>query len=213
MTETTSNAVITATNLFSFSGVSAGLRTDILNMLMYADHFAGQIGPHDRWAGWTLHYRKQLQFAGCQLINRFDHSPTVINNVSDLEYLSIGIKGVKGSSNLDDLARRSFKAVRLKQFAHHFFQFGSGEGAFSRFQIVPCESLGEGNVLIAVCALQVSTEISPGGLFNLDEDREMVVRLEGGLYTFSEQAYAQRRDYIRSRLSGVRREKLRSINI
>ncbi|KFE51945.1 hypothetical protein [Pseudomonas syringae] len=213
MTEAKSNAVITTTNLVSFTGVSRDQRTDILNMLMYADHFAGQIDRRDRWAGWTLHYRKQLQFARCELISRFDHSPTVINNVRELEYLNIGVKGINGTAGLEDLARRSFKAVQLKQFADHFFQFGSGAGAFSRFQIAPCENIGEGTVVIAVCALQVSTETFSGGLFNLDEDREMVVRLEGGLYRFSEQAYSERRDYIRSRLSGVRREKLRLINL
>jgi hypothetical protein len=213
MIEATSNAIITANNLVSFKGVLPHQRTDILNMLTYANHFAGQLDQQDRWSGWTLHYRKQLQFAGCELMSRFDHSATVINNVLELECLSIGVKGVKGTAHLENLARRSFKAVRLEEFAHHFFQFGLGSKCFSCFQVVPCESIGEDSVVIAVCALQVTTEVLSGGLFNLNENREMVVRLEGGLYHFSGPAYAGRREYIRSRLSGIRRETLRSLNI
>ena len=188
MTEVTSNAVITSNNLVSFSNVLPRQRSDILTVLKYADHFAGQIDRQDRWAGWTLHYRKQLQFAGCELITRLDHTPTVISNVRQLERLSIGVKGLEGASSLEHLARRSFQVVRLEKYADLFFQFGSSAGNFSRFQVVPCERLGEDDVAILVCALQVSTEISSAGLFNLDEDREMIVRLEGGLYRFSGQA-------------------------
>lgn len=213
MTEITSNAVITANNLVSFSDVLPRQRSDILTMMKYAHHFAGQIDRQDRWAGWTLHYRKQLQFAGCELITRLDHTPTVISNVRQLERLSIGVKGLERASSLEDLARRSFRAVRLKHYADLFFQFGSSAGNFSHFQVVPCERIGEDDVAILVCALQVSTEISAAGLFNLDEDREMIVRLEGGLYRFSGQAYAEKRAYIRSRLSGVGRDQLRALNI
>lgn len=213
MTEITSNAVITANNLVSFSNVLPRQRSDILTMLKYAHHFAGQIDRQDRWAGWTLHFRKQLQFAGCELITRFHHAPSVISNVKQLERLSIGVKGLERASSLEDLARRSFRAVRLKHYAGLFFQFGSGAGNFSHFQVVPCERIGEDDVALLVCALQVSTEISSAGLFNLDEDREMTVRLEGGLYRYSGQAYAKNREYIRSRLSGIRREQLQSLNI
>lgn len=213
MTEATSNVVIADTNFISFSSVAKHHRSDLLAMLAYADHFAGQVDREERWAGWTLHYRKQLEFAGCELINHFDHAPKRITNVRELDRLSIRVKGLKGADILEDLARRSFKTVRLNAFARYFFQFGSGAGSLARFQVVPCASIGEDIVSMAVCAVHVSAEVSPGGLFNLDEDREMVVRMEGGLYHFSAQAYALKRDYIRSRLAGIHRSGLQPLNI
>lgn len=214
MTEVTSNAVITGNNLFAFGGIPQEQRSDLLTMLMYADHFAGQVNQKERWASWTLHYRKQLEFAGCQLISRFDQKgATVIHNVRELDDLSIEVKGLKDADNLAHLARRSFKAVRLSQYGRLFFTMGSGSGFLSRFQVVPCESISEHDISIAVCALRVTTEVSPGGLFNLEDDREMEVRLEGGLYHFNLQAYAEKRQHIEKRMSEISQASVQQLSI
>lgn len=204
MTDITTNAVITTDNLISYSNVPQHLKSDVLDILIYADFFARQaFRPNSRWVAWTTHYRKQLQFAGCQLVTRFDQLPTVINNVCELDDLSIRVKGLKGADSLEEMARRSFKAVRLRSLAQHFFHYGTGSGFQSHFQVIPCASTGEDSVSIVLCALHVSTEVVPGGLFNLEDDREMEVRLEGGLYNFSTQAYAQNRSHIEKRLEQI----------
>lgn len=204
MTHIATNAVITADNLISFSSVPKHQKSDILDILIYADFFAHQAyRPNNRWVAWTTHYRKQLQFAGCQLVNRFDQAPTVINNICELDDLSFRVRGLKGADCLEEMARRSFKAVRLKSLARHFFQHGTGSGFQSNFQVIPCTSVGEDNISIVLCALHVSTEVTPGGLFNLEDDREMEVRLEGGLYSFSTQAYAENRQHIEKRLEQI----------
>lgn len=204
MTNVTTNAVITTDNLIAYSSVPKHLKSDILDILIYADHFASQaFRPHSRWVSWTTHYRKQLQFAGCQLVNPFDQPPAVINNICELDDLSIRVRGLKGADGLEEMARRSFKAVRLKDLARHFFRYGTGSGFQSSFQVIPCTSVEEDNVSIVFCALHVSTEVTPGGLFNLEDDREMQVRLEGGLFNFSTQAYAENRQHIEKRLEEI----------
>lgn len=209
------NAVITGTSLISFSGVSASFRNDILDVLMYADFYATQTWrPQSQWTSWMEYYRKQLVYSGCQLKSLLVKEPMVINHARELDRVSFGIVGSAKASGLLELAQRSFKAARLSEYARHFFQFGSDAGYFSAFQVVPCESTSAGDVSILVCGVHASATVTSGSRGgDWQSDREMVVRLAGGVYQLNEKVYAAHRQRIQSRLLEAGRFNLQQLSI
>jgi hypothetical protein len=215
MTVVTDNAVVAGNNLLSFSGVSRTHRTDILDLLMYADHFATQTWRRDaQWTSWIEYYRKQFSYSGCQLKSQIVKPAMVISSASELDDISFGVTGSVRVSGLMDLARRSFKEARLNEYARHFFESGSDSGYLSSFQVVPCEGIGADDVSILICGLHARATVSSesrGGDWRLN--REMVVRLAGGVYHFNAEAYAPHRQRIQSRLQEVGRFNIQHLNI
>lgn len=215
MIEAERNAAVAGNNLFSFSGVASHHRTDIMNMLMYADYYATQTWrPQSQWTSWINYYRNRLTSSGCNLKGHIVKPAMVINRASELDTISFEVVGSVRVSDLIALAQRSFRAARLNEYARHFFESGSGSGYTSAFQVVPCESVGPDEVSILVCALHASATVASdgrGGDWRVN--REMVVRLVGGVYSFSSEAYAPHRERIRSRLQEVANFNIRMIDI
>lgn len=209
------SAVIAGTHLIAFPGLSAERKQDIIDLMMYADFYASQTWRREeQWTSWIQYYQAQLLTSGCKLRSAIVKPPMYITDASELDHVGIGITGTINVNNLLDLAQRSFKAARISQFARHFFEFGTASGSRSAFLMVPCERLDADDVSILLCGLHAKATInseSRGGDWRTN--REMLVRLSGGVYSFSQQAYSERREVIRRRLNDVARYNLQGINI
>lgn len=209
------NACIAGKNLVSFSGVSSQHRDDIMDVLMLADFRATQTWrPHSQWTSWINNYRSHLISSGFQLKSQIVKPAMVINCASELDNVSLGVTGSLCADNLMDLARRSFKAARLTEHARQFFEFGTEPGRFGTFQVVPCEHIGSNDVAILICALHASANLSSesrGGDWRIN--REMVVRLAGGVYHFNGDRHAEHRARIQARLDGVGRLDLQHLSV
>ncbi|WP_095101844.1 hypothetical protein [Pseudomonas sp. Irchel 3A5] len=209
------NAVRTGHNLFSFSGVSSAQRNDIIDMLMFADCRATQVWrPQSQWTSWINYYRSHVVSAGCQLKSLLVKQPMVINSAHELDNISVEVAGSIRVSGLMDLVRRSFRATQFNEQARHFFDSGIASGYFSTFQVVPCVSAGEDDVSILICGLHASATVSSdsrGG--GLQVNREMVVRLAGGVYNFNSEAFAPHRQRIQARLLEVGRFNLEQLSL
>lgn len=194
------NAVISDTNLISFSGISREDRADILDLMMYADFSASQTWRREEnWTSWIDYYRKRLEACGCRLRTNIVKQPMVISSAAELDNLSFGVVGSVAVSGLLQLARRSIKGARISQYAQHFFAMGQSAQALSTFQIVPCEATASGEVSILVCGLYASaTTSSEGRGGDWGTDRQMVVRLAGSVYSFSQAAYGPYRERVRT---------------
>ncbi|GFM89509.1 hypothetical protein PSCICO_49080 [Pseudomonas cichorii] len=209
------NALIAGNTIVSFSStVSRQAREDIADMLLYAEFFATQsYRPNEFWTSWLNYYRSTLVRSGCKLKSQIVKEPMVITGAEELDSISFDITGSVRVDNLLELTRRSFKAARLNQYARHFFQYGSGSGSVGNFQIVPCEEVA-GEVHLLLCGLHASSTItsdSRGGDSWIN--REMVVRLGGGVYAFNRTVFASQRERIRARLKAVGNLNIRQIDI
>lgn len=217
MTDLNIDALIADNNMLAFApGVSEQDRNDIADMLMYADFFASQsYRMQDGWTGWLEYYRSQLIKAGCKLKSPLVKEPMFITDARELDTIGFGLKGAVRAANLIALAHRSLKAARLNDYASHFFQYATGSGALSRFQVLPCEAIaGTDIVRILLLGVHASATLSSewvGGDWR--ESREMVVRLGGGLYEFNRLAYAAHRERIRARLIDVSSFNIRQVSI
>lgn len=215
MNEVTHNAAVAGNNLVSFSGVSMEHRADIFDVLMYAEFFATQARRRNSdWNSWMNYYKSQLLNSGCQLKSHIIKEPMVINNANELDNIGFGVTGSVRVTGLMELARRSFRAARLSEHAEHFFRYGTDSGYFNHFQVVPCESVGTDDVSILICGVHASATASSesrGGDWRVN--REMVVRLAGGVYHFNGQAYLPHRERIRSRLRDVSGFNIKQLSI
>ncbi|HEX8595473.1 MAG TPA: hypothetical protein VF682_19690 [Pseudomonas sp.] len=208
--------LIAGNTLVSYDGVPRQSRDDIADMLMYADFFASQsYRRHEFWTSWLDYYRSQLVKVGCRLEALITKEPMVISDASELDEISFIIKGSVPVDNLIALTQRSMVMVRLDEFAESFFQYGAGSSAVNGFQIVPCvENAKTGKVHLLLCSLHVSTSVESdnrGGSWRTN--REMIVRLGGGVYSFDSKAYELHRDRIRTRLQQVARFNIRHISV
>lgn len=216
MNEFGSNALVAGNNIISFApGVSAADRDDLLDLMMYADLYASQsYRVEENWVSWMLYYRKQLEYSGCQLRNPIVNEAMLINSARELEDIRFSFKGTVQIAHLLELTRRSFKAAQLSEYARHFFEYGSGSGSLSTFQLVPCENLAEGEISFLVCGLHASATViseDRGGDWRVD--REMVVRLAGGVYSLRRQDFSAHRERIRTRLLEIGRFNINQISI
>ncbi len=209
------HAVIGDTNLISFSGVSREDRADILDLMMYADFSASQTWRREEhWTSWIDYYRKRLEACGCRRSTNIVKQPMVISSAAELDNLSFGVVGNVAVNGLLQLARRSIKAARLSQYAQHFFEMGEGRQALSTFQIVPCETASPGEVSILVCGLYASaTATREGRGGDWRTDRQMVVRLAGSAYSFSQAGYDPYRQRVQTHFENTGPFNIRPISI
>ncbi|WP_426142941.1 hypothetical protein [Pseudomonas sp. DWP3-1-2] len=209
------NAVISGNHLISFPELSETQRQDVIDLMMYADFYASQTWRREeQWTSWMQYYQKQLLASGCQLVSNIVKEPIYITDASELDHIGFGVTGTARVGKLLELAQRSFKAARVSHYARHFFEFGSAAGSLSAFQVVPCEPVDGDTVRILICGLNASATVvsdDRGGDWRVN--REMVIRLSGGIYSLSQKDYTAHRDRIRTRLLQVSRYNLRGVNI
>jgi len=216
MNEFESSSVVAGNNIVSFaSEVTAADRADLLDLMMYADIYASQAYRREQnWISWMLYFRKQLEYSGCRFRSLIVKEPMVINSARELDDIGFSVKGNVRIGSLLELTRRSFKAARLSEYARHFFEYGSDSGFLSTFQVVPCENLAEDELSFLVCGLHASATVTSddrGGDWRVD--REMVVRVAGGVYSLRRQDFSAHQGRIRARLREIGRFNINQISI
>lgn len=213
MSEMTSSSVIAGSNLVSFmAGITREEKKDLSDLLRYADYFASQ--TYDRsefWTSWMEYYRNRLErFSTVRA--RIVKEPMVITDAEELEQITAGVNGTAGSASLGRLMQQSLQKVRFDKDAQLFFQHGRGSGRLRTFQVVGCEKTPDGRILIMLCALHANayTEVD---IFGLSErvERDIVLRITGGVYEFHRDQYATQRENINSKLRNVTRLAIQDI--
>ncbi|MCD5989927.1 hypothetical protein KDX30_18695 [Pseudomonas sp. CDFA 553] len=213
MSEMTSSVVVAGSNLISFmAGLTREEKKDVSDLLRYADYFASQ--TYDRselWTSWMGYYRNRLEkFSTVKA--RIVKEPMVITDAEELEQITASVVGTTGSTSLARLMQHSLRTVRIDKDAQLFFQHGRGSGRLRTFQVVGCEKTPAGQILIVLCALHANayTEVDILGLSERIQ-RDIVLRISGGVYELDREQYAMQRESITSKLRYVTRLAIQDI--
>jgi hypothetical protein len=181
-------------NLVSFAAdVSAQLRADILDCLLYAQLSADQ--KHDRrrnWKPWIDQYQRSLYNPGI----------ATIGHLRDLRRLPAGAFGSATTPELHALMTGALQTLLESEHASRFFNSWFSSGQSESFQIVPCRARESGAVEILVCGMQMTTRaVKPALTFWETLSGDMTVRTNGASFLLTEQSYAPHREEISRRLA------------
>ncbi|MEE4820868.1 hypothetical protein V2K62_24075 [Pseudomonas alliivorans] len=189
-------------------GLSVQERQDLQDVLLDAQLFAGaHLDFEKQWSSWMHYYRSRLRYRGVHPQSLVMDDSLLVSSVEDLRRATFAIRGVGDHQLLGGLVRRSFEAAGIYQAAGAYFQSGSGRSRLGSFQIVPCAQMGNGQVLMLLCGLQlVADAYSAGG-------RRLLFFFKGGSYTFDSQTYAAHREDVIRYLGGKSKSMIRAIHI
>ena len=202
----TENNLLQARNLVSFApGISAQLRADILDCLLYAQLSADQkYDRHRSWRGWIDQYQRVIYQKGGRLTGAIDPGAVTIKRLRDLRYLPPSAFGKATSAELHALMTGSLKALLNSEHANTFFSSWFTSGQSESFQLVPCQASRPDAVDILVCGLQMTTRaVKPARLFWDTLSGDMLVRTNGASFSLTEQSYAPHREKISHYLTDV----------
>lgn len=200
----TDESLLQGRNFVSFTpGISAQLRADILDCLLYAQLSADQkYDRHRRWKAWVEHYQRIIYQTGGRLTGSIDPGVVTIRRLRDLRYLPASAFGRATSPELHALMAGSLQALLSSEHANTFFSSWISSGQSESFQVVPCRASGTGAVDILVCGLQMTTRaVQPGLLFWDALSGDMLVRTNGASFSLTEQSYAPHREKISHHLT------------
>ncbi|QHF01591.1 MULTISPECIES: hypothetical protein [Pseudomonas syringae group] len=189
-------------------GLSAQERTDLQDVLLDAQLFAGtQFGFERQWASWMHYYRNRLKSRGVQERSLVTSDSLLLSSVADLRDATFAIKGVTDHQRLGDLVRRSFDAMGVYQAASAYFERGLDNGRLGSFQIVPCAKSESGQILMLLCGLHLVTDAYSAG------SRRLLFFFKGGSYTFDSSRYATYRSDVARYLGSKSTSMIRSFQI
>jgi hypothetical protein len=172
-------------------GMSEQERTDVLNVLLYAQLFASHSRDLEKdWHGWMHVYRNRLVARSFQRKSIIAGNSEVLSSVDDVVQATFKVIGPSASGQLIDLVRRSFDAMGIKQIAKAFFDGDVESGQLGSFQIVPCEKTASGEVSVLLCGLHLSSDDYSQGR------QRLIFHFKGGSYSFDNAAYATHRDSV-----------------
>ncbi|MGV8918260.1 MAG: hypothetical protein ACOH2R_10760 [Pseudomonas sp.] len=197
-------------NLLSFGqGISTALRADIMNCLLYAESSADQrYDQRQDWKAWIKCYRDVIQQKGSQITGTINPSPLRVKNIKQARALALNATGRVNASRLQRLWVAAFDTLMASGHAQTFFNTWFGSGRSETFQVVPCESDGNGGVSILLCGLQMTTtalntRFSFWDIFSFSFLRakkvvsgEMTVQSIGAAFRFTAQGYEPYRQSI-----------------
>ncbi|WP_397450113.1 hypothetical protein [Pseudomonas sp. NA-150] len=180
-----------------FPGLSAQEKSDIQNVLLYAQSFASQTYDFERsWHSWMHYYRNRLEARGFQLQSLVTGDSEIISSVDDLARATFRVHGASASAQLADLVRRSVAAMGINRIVTAYFEGGIDSGNLGSFQIVPCEKTPSGDLTVLLCGLHLSVDGYSA------ERRRLVFHFKGGSYRCDPGVYAAHRksvsDYLRN---------------
>lgn len=196
-------AIVGSSLVSLYDGIGRQDREDILDCLSHAHAFASRYhDQRDDYSNWMFRYRTRLENRGCILVNPILHTPQVIVQASELDAVTFDIIDSAGSRALADLAGASWHSLKVSGHAKRFFRNGSRDGELGRFQMVPCVSDANGDVLLLICAIRLTESVDTRDFdFWTDTRREMLLRISGGVYRFDRAVYAGYRALIRTQLN------------
>ena len=192
-------SVLQGRNFVSFApGISAQLRADVLDCLLYAQLSADQkYDRHHSWKPWIDQYQRVIYQKGGRLSGAIDPGVVTIRRMRDLRYLPASAFGRATSPELRTLMNGSLQALLNSEHANTFFNSWFSSGQSESFQVVPCRASGTGAVDVLVCGMQMTTRaVKPALLFWDTLSGDMVVRTNGASFSLTEQSYAPHREKI-----------------
>ncbi|MCF5164884.1 hypothetical protein GIW45_12585 [Pseudomonas congelans] len=189
-------------------GLASEERTDIQNLLLDAQLFAGrQFDFNTQWGSWMHYYRSRLETRGIQQKGVVLGDSLVVSSVDDLLQATFKVSHPADRKLLGGLVQRAVAAMGVNQAAEAYFQNGFDEGRLGSFQVVPCENYEPGRMLLLLCSLHLSVDDHAPGT------RRLLFHFKGGSYIFDSTTYATHRDEVIRYLDGRAQGLVRSASI
>ncbi|MFQ6574333.1 hypothetical protein [Pseudomonas sp. UM16] len=199
-------AYLAANALVTFDpGLAQAERQDALDMLMHAHGFASKsYDSRVHWKSWMDHYRNRLEKHGCQQLSLITEQPRVITSAKELQSIAATVVGDVGTVALANRVTTAIGRVRKSQYADRFFSNGKSGGGLSDFLAVPWEKERSGELLLLVFGMNISLSVETRDFdFWTQTQRDMVLRVVGGLYRFDRGVYANHRESISQSLKSM----------
>ncbi|OBS32680.1 hypothetical protein [Pseudomonas syringae] len=189
-------------------GLASEERTDIQNVLLDAQLFAGrQFDFKTQWGSWMHYYRSRLKTRGIQQKGLVLGDSLVVSSVDDLLEATFKVSHPADRKRLSDMVQRAVAAVGVNQAAESYFQNGLDQGRLGSFQVVPCEKYESGRMLLLLCSLHLSVDDHAPGR------RRLLFHFKGGSYIFDSKVYTAHRDEVMRYLDGRAQELVRAASI
>ncbi len=184
-------SLLMGNNLLSFgASVSASLRSDIMDCLLYAQLSADKKYDRSRhWKPWIEQYQRVIYQKGGALSGAINPVQLTIQHLRELRYVPRQIAGSATSRELQVLLERSMQTLMEGDHARTFFSSWFASGSSETMQVIPCEASIDGGVNILVCGLQMTTRMTPGFFFWDALSGEMTVRSNGASFLLTEESY------------------------
>ncbi|MFJ5298317.1 hypothetical protein ACIQAL_17500 [Pseudomonas sp. NPDC088368] len=197
-------AIVGSSVVSFYDGISGQDRDDLFDCVLHADVFASQhFDPKADYSNWLFRYRTRLEMRGWTLINPIKHTPQVIFRPEELDAATIAIIESAGAKELAELTHAAWRSMEINHHADHFFSHSVRDGEMARFQMVPCMTDADGNVLMLICAIRLNGSVDTKDFeFWTETRREMLLRISGGVYRFDRTVYETYREDIRNQLIG-----------
>jgi hypothetical protein len=204
-----SDTLLMGNNLVSFeASISRGLRDDILDCLLYAEHSADK--KHDRsvhWKLWIEQFQRVIYQKGGWLTGSIDPDQVVIEHIRELRYVPYMIAGSATSRELQAVLERSISTLLDGSHAKTFFNSWFSSGRSESFQVIPCVVGQGGGVNILVCGLQMTTRaFKPGRVPWEVLGGDLTIRSNGGSFLLTEESYQPYREGIMAYLNRQARQ-------
>ena len=190
MTDSQSNTLLSGQSLISFSsGMSEQERIDILDCLNYSEIRADRKSDsRQAWRRWINHYQAGLFNNGFELSGALAYNVVAITERRELLDVARTAIQASGHNELSDLAHTALNTLLQSQQVQTFFEGSFSVGQRESFQVVPCRKDATGAIDVMVCGLQMQTEVTDGSWLERSQSL-MTVRMDGGAYRYSAQAY------------------------
>lgn len=190
-------------------GLGRDTRDDICDLLLYADGFASHAYSRELyWNSW-LHYHQQvLQKHCCKSLSVVSTPTLFIHEVSELDSINLNITSYDDPQRLFELAGLVLQTLGIHAFAERFFRQGQAGDRVLSWQVAPCEINAHGEIILMNFGLSLRTKMGErAGGSSGPLDREIVLKISGGVYVFDADAYAaffrqQVRDRLRDKALG-----------
>ena len=189
-------------NLVSFAeGIAPALKADIMDCLLFAQVCADDKYQRSaQWKLWIEKYQKVIFNNGSSLSGAIDPLQVTIKRLRQVR--DIRLRGTATSPELQRMLQSSFDQLMDSDHAKTFFSTWFTSGRSESFQVVPCQSDGQGGATILVCGLQMTTrEVGSGLFFWQIINGEMTVRANGASFRFTGAGYAPFRNAIQDALA------------
>ncbi|EPJ79631.1 hypothetical protein CFII64_20473 [Pseudomonas sp. CFII64] len=190
MTDAQSGVLLCGQSLVSFSsGMSEQERNDILDCLNYSELRAdGKSDRRQAWRKWINHYQAGLFKSGFELSGAL--SSNIVAITERRELLDVARDAIQGSGHreLSELAHSALNTFLRSQQVEAFFQNGFSVSQNESFQVVPCCRVATGAIDVMVCGIHMQRDTTDGSWLDRPESF-MKIRMDGGAYRYSAQAY------------------------
>lgn len=199
------NGAIVGSSMVSlYDGVDRQDREDLFDGLLHADTFASRhFDQRTDYDNWLFRYRTRLEHRGWLLVSPILHTPQVVFGASELDSVTFDLVASAGAQALADLVQASWRSMRVHRFADHFFDKGQRNGELGRLQMVPCMNDADSTLLMLICGIRLTGSVDMRDFeFWSETQRQMILRISGGVYRFDRATYGRYRQEIRNSLSG-----------